>query len=179
MQNFRKEAKLVLVWLFILCSSVGTIAAQSQMDGVSIRLFVSDPQFSKATKPTATIVVENRSGKQIALSEFTFFSLELELSSKPYKSCRLDECYSAALSPGKKKIENGGWDTFLVELNDHYWHNSISSIEPANQPKNLLSVPWGEYKLHARLSRRAENWTEKDPRYEAVKSNAVVLVRKP
>jgi hypothetical protein len=169
------KARLLAVWLFIF--GVNVIPSLSQVDqaGVIVRLSISDLRVSKSRPPTATITIQNRSGAPLAMSDLSFFSLEMQLKSRP-DDCRVDECYSAALFPRTKKIEPGGEIIFVTKLSDLHWQNSISAITDGSRSKNFFTgVPRGEYELYAQLSVKAANWTARDPRYVQIKSNTAPI----
>ena len=172
MRSASTAAKLISVWLlFILGSAVG-IGAQSNTNGISISLSVSSSDFTRRGKPRAALTVRNRSGAPIPLKAFERVGLELQLKGKPFEFCRLDECFSASVFPKDGQLANNDSITFVAKLYDLYWHNKISSIIPANYPRNLFTgVPPGSYELHAVLS--VNNSTAGERRSFDVRSNIV------
>jgi hypothetical protein len=167
-------AKLISVWLFVILVLTSATVAQSNAKGISISLSVTSTELTSGTKPQATITIHNRSGSPISLKSFGQFTLTLELKDRPYAFCRISECYNAAFFPRVKVLPNNAAISFVAKLYDAYWHNSISSIQPANYPRNLFTgVEPGTYDLFAELSVKADNWTAADPRYFHIKSNEV------
>jgi len=179
MRHIGTTAKLVLVWLFVILMTNSPTVAQSKAKakGISLELSVSFTEFTPGTKPRATVTVRNQSGSPISLESFAQLSLKLELKDRPYEFCRLDECYNASFFPHGKVLPNNAEISLVAKLYDVYWHNSISSIEAANYPKNLFTgVEPGEYNLFAALSVKADSWTARDPRFFQIKSNVVSTV---
>ena len=177
MRKLQEEARLFAVWLFILGAATTTALSQTAASGVSIQLSVSSININKSTKPTATITVRNESGSTISMGDFHWFRLELQLKDRPFKFCRIDECYTATLPLGEKTIEHGSSVSFVAKLNDFYWHNSISSITDTNRPKNLFTaVPAGEYDLGATLSMGRKDLSSDGPTYFTARSNSVGVI---
>ena len=174
MRFIETTAKLISVWLFVILMAASAAIAQSSAKGVSISLYMNATVVAPGTKPRATITVENRSGAPISLESLGQFTLTLELRDRPHQFCRISECYNAAFFPRGKILANNATATFVANLYDAYWHNSISSIQVAGYPRNLFTgVEPGVYDLSARLSVKADNWTANDPRFFGIKSNVV------
>ena len=167
-------AKLISVWLFVILVNNVWAVAQSSANGISISLSVSSTEFTRTQKPRAAVTILNRSGAPISLKSFARFGLELQLKGRPVTFCRLDECFSASVFPRGGELANNKSITFVAKLHDLYWHNKISSIIPANYPRNLFTgVPPGTYEFYAVLTVRGENWKADDPRAFDIKSNVV------
>lgn len=165
-------AKLISVWLFVILGTNAWAGAQSKADRISISLAVSSTDFTRTQKPRALVTILNRSGATISLESLGWLSLDLQLKGKPLASCRINECFSAGLSPGRGQLANNDSITVTVKLYDLYWHNSISSIQLMNSPRNLFThVPPGYYELYSVLSVKA--WTTGNPRSFEIKSNVV------
>jgi hypothetical protein len=175
MQIFREKAKLAVVWLFIFCTCAVAGMSQPKTEGLRIHLSINTTTFNKATNPTATIAIENQTESTTAMSDFQWFTVELRSASRPFESCRLDECYSASFVLGKDKIESGTTVTYNVKLSRLHWEDSISSISSGSSSNLFAAVPSGEYTFQALLSVKAENWRLDDPRYRQFKSNLITV----
>jgi hypothetical protein len=176
MRKLQEEARLFVVWLFILCAAT-TCLSQTPTRGVSMQLSVSSTNISESSRPVATITIRNQSGSTISMGDFHWFRLELQLKNRPYQFCRIDECYTATLPLGEREIDHGRSHSFVAKLSDFYWHNSISSITDSRRPKNLFwAVSTGEYDLIASLSMGRQDVSSEVPTYFTARSNSVSMI---